>query len=78
VGGGGRYDELTANFGGREPAIGFVLDLDAVTEVLMRGGEFGARGVSEPGAAEVVGGSPGERFGEARQKRARGERIRLG
>lgn len=34
VGGGGRYDELTANFGRREPAVGFALDLDALTEVI--------------------------------------------
>ena len=36
VGAGGRYDELTANFGQREPAVGFVLDLDALTEILAR------------------------------------------
>ncbi len=34
VGGGGRYDDLTANFGRREPAVGFVLDLDALTDIL--------------------------------------------
>ncbi len=34
VGGGGRYDDLTANFGRREPAVGFALDLDALTEVI--------------------------------------------
>jgi ATP phosphoribosyltransferase regulatory subunit len=34
-GGGGRYDRLTSNFGKAEPAIGFVLDLDALTDVLM-------------------------------------------
>ena len=32
VGRGGRYDRLIASFG-REPAIGFVLNLDALTEV---------------------------------------------
>ncbi|HEV2860810.1 MAG TPA: ATP phosphoribosyltransferase regulatory subunit [Pyrinomonadaceae bacterium] len=78
VGGGGRYDELTANFGRREPAIGFVLDLDAVSEVLLRGGEFGARGASESEAKGVAGVDARERLGEARRMRARGERIRLG
>jgi ATP phosphoribosyltransferase regulatory subunit len=34
VGGGGRYDQLIANFGKDEPAVGFVLNLDALTEVL--------------------------------------------
>jgi ATP phosphoribosyltransferase regulatory subunit len=34
---GGRYDGLTGNFGRAEPAVGFVLNLDALTEVLARG-----------------------------------------
>ncbi len=37
VGRGGRYDGLTGNFGRTEPAVGFVLNLDALTEVLARG-----------------------------------------
>ena len=37
VGRGGRYDGLTGNFGCAEPAVGFVLNLDALTEVLARG-----------------------------------------
>jgi ATP phosphoribosyltransferase regulatory subunit len=36
VGRGGRYDGLTGNFGRAEPAVGFVLNLDALTEVLSR------------------------------------------
>ena len=36
VGRGGRYDGLTGNFGRAEPAIGFVLNLDALTEVVGR------------------------------------------
>lgn len=34
VGRGGRYDGLTGSFGRAEPAVGFVLNLDALTEVL--------------------------------------------
>jgi len=34
VGRGGRYDGLTGSFGRPEPAVGFVLNLDALTEVL--------------------------------------------
>jgi ATP phosphoribosyltransferase regulatory subunit len=34
VGSGGRYDDLTASFGKTEPAVGFVVDLDALTDVL--------------------------------------------
>ncbi len=36
AGSGGRYDHLTANFGRQEPAVGFVLDLDAITDALAR------------------------------------------
>jgi len=36
VGRGGRYDGLTGSFGHAEPAVGFVLNLDALTEVLGR------------------------------------------
>jgi ATP phosphoribosyltransferase regulatory subunit len=36
VGSGGRYDELIAAFGATEPAVGFVLDLEALTDVLRR------------------------------------------
>src|SRR6266545_1246877 len=35
IGSGGRYDNLTANFGKAEPAVGFVLDLDAVAELFI-------------------------------------------
>jgi ATP phosphoribosyltransferase regulatory subunit len=34
VGSGGRYDNLAANFGRPEPAIGFVLELDSLTDVI--------------------------------------------
>ena len=36
VGRGGRYDGLIGSFGHAEPAVGFVLNLDALTEVLLR------------------------------------------
>jgi ATP phosphoribosyltransferase regulatory subunit len=39
VGRGGRYDGLTGNFGRPEPAVGFVLNLDALTEVVRRRSE---------------------------------------
>jgi len=41
VGRGGRYDGLTGSFGRAEPAVGFVLNLDALTEVLGRRGAAG-------------------------------------
>lgn len=78
VGSGGRYDELTANFGRREPAVGFVLDLDALTEILSRGGDFDSQN-GEGGEVTLIGRTEAsERFQEARRRRARGERIRMG
>jgi ATP phosphoribosyltransferase regulatory subunit len=75
VGGGGRYDDLTANFGRREPAIGFMLDLDALTDVLARR-DFETRNGAAPPTA-VTGDDVAERFREARRRRERGERIKM-
>lgn len=75
VGGGGRYDELTANFGRREPAIGFMLDLDALTDILARR-DFETQN-SSAAPATIAGEDVTERFREARQRRARGERIKM-
>ena len=76
VGGGGRYDELTASFGRREPAVGFVLDTDAITEVLARAGVDLAGGNGRH-FQSVGGESLSERLLEAQRRRARGERVRL-
>ena len=46
VGSGGRYDGLTASFGKTEPAVGFVVDLDALTDVL--GARLKAHGSPRP------------------------------
>ncbi|CDM64412.1 ATP phosphoribosyltransferase regulatory subunit [Pyrinomonas methylaliphatogenes] len=48
VGNGGRYDGLTANFGRAEPAIGFIFDLDSLTDVLWR--RRGAQDAGDGGA----------------------------
>ena len=76
VGRGGRYDRLTANFGRAEPAVGFVLDLDALTEVVGRG-EFllaqnNGRDVSAISLDDIR-----ERFAEAQLKRTKNERVRI-
>jgi ATP phosphoribosyltransferase regulatory subunit len=75
VGGGGRYDDLTANFGRREPAIGFMLDLDALTDILARGDFETQNGTGAPAA--VGGDDLTERFLEARRRREQGERIKM-
>ena len=76
VGSGGRYDGLTASFGRAEPAVGFVLDLDALTSVLLRGSadsvdtpttRLNSRRISEKDASAL--------FLDAIQMRARNERV---
>ncbi|HEY8185184.1 MAG TPA: ATP phosphoribosyltransferase regulatory subunit [Pyrinomonadaceae bacterium] len=83
VGSGGRYDGLTASFGRAEPAVGFVLDLDALTDVL-RVRDLPAVQKSTPERFEgerdaVLGNSddPSELFLAALERRAKGERVSL-
>jgi ATP phosphoribosyltransferase regulatory subunit len=76
VGRGGRYDRLTARVGRAEPAIGFVLDLDALTEVLSRRNSDIAREDAR-GMAEIRGHSEMETFAEATRRRASNERVRV-
>jgi ATP phosphoribosyltransferase regulatory subunit len=90
VGSGGRYDGLTASFGKAEPAVGFVVDLDALTDVLrvrtadvssmhrLEGGppEQKAKDqVEEPSGVSLM--DPSKLFVEALEKRAKGERVSL-
>ena len=74
VGSGGRYDQLTANFGRREPAVGFVLDLDSLTDVLMPR-ETDVLPVTPDVATPVLcDADPATLFTEARRRRRRRRR----
>ncbi len=75
VGSGGRYDQLTASFGNAEPAVGFVFELDALTEVLLRRTYKSSliRGSAE--ATQLTGNTLRDLFVAAREKRALGERV---
>ena len=78
VGGGGRYDGLTENFGRAEPAVGFVLDLDALTETLLRrSGAGDLPHTTERDAARLEAGDAAAALVEARRRRAAGERVVL-
>ncbi|HSP62643.1 MAG TPA: ATP phosphoribosyltransferase regulatory subunit [Pyrinomonadaceae bacterium] len=76
VGRGGRYDRLTENFGRAEPAIGFVLDLDGLTEVLVRSGRSRLDGRASDYSI-IEGADAADVFREAARRRAGGERIRI-
>jgi ATP phosphoribosyltransferase regulatory subunit len=75
VGRGGRYDRLTANFGREEPAIGFVLNLDALTEVVGRGVAFAGNNGRE--VIAISERSISAMFAEAQRRRANNERVRI-
>lgn len=79
IGAGGRYDGLTANFGKQEPAIGFMLDLNALTEVSMRSGATLLPAAAHSGlhVALVAGAEPSEVLLEARHRRRQNERVRV-
>jgi len=93
VGSGGRYDDLTASFGKAEPAVGFVLDLDALTDVVhLHTADVSATLASQaeppeltandseeepPGDSRDPSKNPSEVFIEALKRRAKGERVSL-
>ena len=93
VGSGGRYDGLTASFGKAEPAVGFVLDLDALTDVVhLHTADVSATLASQaeppeltandseeepPGDSRDPSKNPSEVFIEALKRRAKGERVSL-
>jgi ATP phosphoribosyltransferase regulatory subunit len=78
VGGGGRYDNLIANFGPAEPAVGFSFALDALAGAIarQRGKEF----ISHPGEAQVIGIEQdlARTFAEARDLRSREKKVKIG
>jgi len=75
IGGGGRYDNLAAKLGQAEPAIGFVLDLDALTDVLIARDEnqFGADPLEA--ARRITSDDSIAMFREALRARTQGERV---
>jgi ATP phosphoribosyltransferase regulatory subunit len=85
VGSGGRYDGLTASFGKAEPAVGFVVDLDALTDVLrVRAKDSPELRKPQPQKLEIAAGlfedssaDPSELFLRALERRAKGERVSL-
>jgi ATP phosphoribosyltransferase regulatory subunit len=75
-GSGGRYDRLTSNFGKAEPAIGFVLDIDALTDVLMAGErESDIATAPEQIAPFISNDDRTALFSEALDRRAQGARV---
>jgi ATP phosphoribosyltransferase regulatory subunit len=76
VGRGGRYDGLTANFGRAEPAIGFVLNLDSLVEVLGRNNA--SNGSNGNDIQTIATSELSNTFAEALSRRRNNEKIRIG
>ena len=78
VGSGGRYDGLTSSFGQAEPAVGFVLDLDALTDVLSRRArDASSIPENQPTTTELTDSDPSALFLQALERRRKGERVVL-
>ena len=75
VGSGGRYDGLTASFGRAEPAVGFVLELDALTDVLLDRARNSSLIQGSAGVTELTAPNLRDLFVAARKERAQGERV---
>ena len=76
MGSGGRYDGLTAKFGKAEPAIGFVLDLEALTDVLLaRSGDLTLTRAPQREALRISNDDPALLFREAMNLRAEDARV---
>ena len=79
VGSGGRYDNLTANFGKSEAAVGFVLDLDALAGLLLsRNNGVLPTAQPERKAQCIINKDLTSLFSEVMERRARGERVVIG
>lgn len=78
IGSGGRYDGLIVNFGRPEPAIGFVLDLDALIDVLAQSRTLLSRQITNDTTLVASDSDDAAKlFLEARAGRQRGARILL-
>ena len=75
VGRGGRYDSLISNFGKTEPAVGFVLSLDSLVEVLGR--DASVNGKNGQAIHSIVAEDASLTFAEAMKRRAENEQIKI-
>jgi len=78
VGSGGRYDGLTESFGRAEPAVGFVVELDALADVLRNSPRYAnLRLESQAAVSQITENEPAVLLSKALEKRAQGEHVLL-
>ena len=77
IGGGGRYDNLIANFGAPEPAVGFSIALDGMTGAIsINGDKLPWRSAGEIHTISFDG-DPARAFERARRMRERGNQVKI-
>ncbi len=77
IGGGGRYDNLIANFGQPEPAVGFSFALDGLVGAISRS-DIGQQGQSANDAQTIsFDGDPARAFGQAREMREQNKQVKI-
>jgi len=77
IGGGGRYDNLIANFGGPEPAVGFSIALDGLVSAISLGPEAQRWQSANDARAISLNGDPARAFGQAREMRKQGKQVKI-
>ncbi|HKC85315.1 MAG TPA: ATP phosphoribosyltransferase regulatory subunit [Blastocatellia bacterium] len=78
IGGGGRYDNLIANFGEPEPAVGFSIALDGlVGAISMNDDKLPWRGAGEVQTISFDG-DTARAFDQARRMREQGKQVKIG
>jgi ATP phosphoribosyltransferase regulatory subunit len=77
IGGGGRYDNLIANFGKAEPAVGFSLALDGLVGTLARRGSANQRRISDAAQNIPLDENFVRAFQQARQLRAQKRKVKI-
>ncbi|MGH9768960.1 MAG: ATP phosphoribosyltransferase regulatory subunit [Blastocatellia bacterium] len=77
IGGGGRYDNLIANFGAPEPAVGFSIALDGLVGAISVGDDkLQWQGENEIQTVSFSG-DPARAFEQAREMRKQGKEVKI-
>jgi len=77
VGSGGRYDNLIANFGASEPAVGFSFALDGLAGALIRQHKADQMSNEDTPQSIAVNGDLADAFRQARQQRQQGKQVKI-
>jgi ATP phosphoribosyltransferase regulatory subunit len=77
IGGGGRYDNLIANFGKPEPAVGFSLSLDGLADAISMNDDKRQWRSGNDTQTISFDGDPARAFNQAREMRKQGKKVKI-